>query len=99
MLHVVFYFRCAGCSEWKARVLNSEAMSTMANSHNVKAILEEIGKQLSLDSQNKLHGLLLVVDRVLQDHRRLLEVPQDDMPSTAHWLLDCLLAKYRIGTE
>ncbi len=80
--------RCVGCTEWKTRVLNSQAISVMVTAQNVEAILRTVlGLLDSQLVQNQLHGLLLTVDTLVTDH---LHTTNEGGPSIAFWLLASL---------
>ena len=70
----------------------------MVTRQNVTSLLDEIVGKLASSNQNKLHGLLLILSRLVKDRRDVLKVPIGDA-SLAHHLLELILGKWWIATQ
>ena len=70
----------------------------MVTKQNVTLLLDEIVGKCDSSNQNKLHGLLLILSRLVKDRYDVLKVPLGDA-SLAHHLLELLLGKLWIATQ
>ena len=94
----IFTFRCISCGEWKGRVLISRAIMPMVTAVNVEPLIREVISQLNLKNQNQLHGLLLIVERMIADHSKFLLLDCNEH-LVAHLLLHLLLDNQVISSE
>ena len=93
---VIFrYHRCPSCPEWKTRVLISHAVVSTVLAHNLPSVNKDVVHQLNPHNHNELHGLLLMVYRLIVDRHGLLQVPRSSGSTLAVglWLLEQLLIK------
>ncbi len=94
-----FFARCTCCSVWKTRVLVSRAASLMLTEHNCWTVLSSLYDLMDMEDQNRMHGLLLIVSRSLQDRGKLLAQTANDKQSVLCCLLQLHLTNIHIGTE
>lgn len=89
------YHRCPSCPEWKTRVLISHAVVSTVSAHDLPSVMKDIVYQLNPHNHNELHGLLLIVYRLIVDRHELLQVPHfpDSTLDVGLWLLEQLLIK------
>ena len=80
---------------WKTRVLIAHATVSTVSAQNVPLLIEAIVKRINPHNQNELHGLLLIVYRLIVDRSGLLDAPHssDSTVGIGHWLLELLLTK------
>ena len=93
---VIFrYHRCPSCPEWKTRVLISHAVVSTVLAHNLPSVIKDVVHQLNPHNHNELHGLLLIVYRLIVDRHELLQVPHSPGSTldVGLWLLEQLLIK------
>ena len=76
-------------------MLISRAIMPMVTAVNVEPLVCEVVSQLNLKRQNQLHGLLLIVERMIADHSKFLLLGCDEHSSVAHLLLHMLLDKHQ----
>ena len=80
-------------------MLISRAIMPMLTAVNVQPLVYEVVSQLNLKRQNQLHGLLLIVERMIANHSKFLRLDCDEHSSVAHLLLHMLLDKQVISSE
>ena len=74
-------------------MLISRAIRPMVTAVNVEPLVCKVV------SQNQLHGLLLIVERMITDHSKFLPLNCNEHSSVAHLLLHMLLDKQAISSE
>ena len=79
-------------------MLISRAIMPMVTAVNVESLVCQLGGQLNLRRQNQLHGLLLILERMVTDHSKLFLLDCDGHSSVAHLLLHMLLDKQVISS-
>ena len=65
MLYTFVLLRAAASPIWKCRVLASQSLIPTLSSPNLSNILHSLIDELSINDQNKLHGLMLMVISIL----------------------------------
>ena len=94
--------RCSSCGVWKTRVLISRAVVPLVTINNMKRVLHNLLRMMTTEDQNSLHTTLLILQRLVQERRDLLNCCTQKSLGVfwlSGWLLENLLTKRTLGTE
>ncbi len=100
LLLCFYYIRAAGSPIWKCRVLASDAFLptlSVSNLHNVLTVLSD---SLSIQQQNKTHGILLMILSILNHSSptgKTGEIVLSITSETLNTLFTILMKKFTIG--
>jgi hypothetical protein len=96
------FLRCSSCGVWKTRVLISRAVVPLVTINNTERVLHNLLRMMTTEDQNSLHTTLLILQRLVQERRDLLNCCTQKSLGVSWlsgWLLENLLTKRTLGTE